>query len=66
MPPRSIFGRGNGHASSGHLERRGIGDVDTLTVGEYHRLPVGLIGSGWQLWLSTMAINPAAMAAIAT
>src|SRR6266702_5342914 len=23
------------HATSGHLERRGIGDVDTLTVGEY-------------------------------
>jgi omega-6 fatty acid desaturase (delta-12 desaturase) len=23
------------HASSGHLERRGIGDVDTLTVNEY-------------------------------
>src|SRR6266849_9091229 len=23
------------HASSGHLERRGIGDVDTLTVDEY-------------------------------
>jgi omega-6 fatty acid desaturase (delta-12 desaturase) len=77
------------HASSGHLERRGIGDVDTLTAGEYlslsfwgrlryrayrhplvmfcigpaylfilrHRLPVGLIGSGWQPWLSTMATN---------
>ena len=77
------------HASSGHLEWRGIGDVDTLTVGEYlslsfwgrlryrayrhplvmfcigpaylfilrHRLPVGLIGSGWQPWLSTMATN---------
>src|SRR5258705_3779311 len=23
------------HASAGHLDRRGIGDVDTLTVGEY-------------------------------
>jgi acyl-lipid omega-6 desaturase (Delta-12 desaturase) len=23
------------HATSGHLERRGIGDVDTLTVREY-------------------------------
>jgi acyl-lipid omega-6 desaturase (Delta-12 desaturase) len=23
------------HAASGHLERRGIGDVDTLTVQEY-------------------------------
>lgn len=79
------------HASSGHLERRGIGDVDTLTVQEYlslsfwgrlryrayrhplimfgigpaylfilrHRLPHGLIGSGWQPWLSTMATNVA-------
>jgi omega-6 fatty acid desaturase (delta-12 desaturase) len=26
------------HASSGHLERRGIGDVDTLTVREYRAL----------------------------
>ena len=84
------------HASSGHLERRGIGDVDTLTVHEYlslsvwgrlryrayrnplvmfgigpaylfilrHRLPAGLLFSGWQLWLSTMATN-VAIAAIA-
>jgi acyl-lipid omega-6 desaturase (Delta-12 desaturase) len=27
------------HATSGHLERRGIGDVDTLTVQEYLSLP---------------------------
>ena len=27
------------HASSGNLERRGIGDIDTLTVAEYHALP---------------------------
>src|SRR5438067_10706998 len=26
------------HASSGHLERRGIGDIDTLTVREYNEL----------------------------
>ena len=26
------------HASSGHLERRGIGDIDTLTVREYQAL----------------------------
>jgi acyl-lipid omega-6 desaturase (Delta-12 desaturase) len=77
------------HAGSGHLERRGIGDVDTLTVHEYlllcfwgrlryrayrnplvmfgigpaylfilrHRLPFGLLFSGWQPWLSTMATN---------
>ncbi len=79
------------HATSGHLERRGIGDVDTLTVREYlsrsfwgrlcyrayrtplvmfglgpaylfilqYRLPVGLLSSGWQPWLSTMATNVA-------
>jgi omega-6 fatty acid desaturase (delta-12 desaturase) len=27
------------HATSGHLERRGMGDVDTLTVREYQSLP---------------------------
>ena len=27
------------HASSGHLGRRGMGDIDTLTVGEYLALP---------------------------
>ncbi len=77
------------HASAGNLEKRGIGDVTTLTVGEYlalgrwrrlayrlyrhpvfmfgvapaylfllqHRLPIGLMGKGWQPWLSTMATN---------
>jgi len=86
------------HASSGNLERRGIGDVDTLTVSEYlalsrlrrflyrlyrhpivmfgvgpaylfilkHRLPVGLMGGGWQPWLSTMATNLAIAVAAAT
>jgi omega-6 fatty acid desaturase (delta-12 desaturase) len=85
------------HAGSGHLERRGIGDVDTLTVGEYlslsfwrrlryrayrhplvmfgigpaylfilqHRLPVGLISSGWRPWLSAMATNLAIAAVVA-
>ncbi len=85
------------HATSGHLDRRGIGDVDTLTVSEYlalsfwgrlryrayrhplvmfgigpaylfilrHRLPVGLFGSGWQGWFSTMATNLAIAAVIA-
>jgi len=79
------------HAGSGNLDRRGFGDVDTLTVREYralpklgrlryrlyrhpavmfgigpaylfivrHRLPVGLMRSGWRLWLSTMATNTA-------
>jgi omega-6 fatty acid desaturase (delta-12 desaturase) len=77
------------HATSGNLERRGIGDVDTLTVDEYlslsrwgrlryrlyrhplvmfglgpaylfflrQRLPIGMMRSGWQPWLSTMATN---------
>src|SRR6266436_639188 len=79
------------HAASGNLDRRGMGDVDTLTVREYlalsrgrrigyrlyrhpvvmfgfgpaylfimrHRLPVGLMRSDWQPWLSTMATNAA-------
>ena len=86
------------HATSGNLERRGIGDVDTLTVHEYlalgrwgrlryrvyrhpfimfglapaylfivqHRLPVGLMRSGWQPWLSTGATNVAIAAVVAT
>ena len=84
------------HASCGNLDRRGIGDIDTLTVREYlarsfwgrmkyrlyrnplvlfvigpayifilqQRLPVGLMRSGWQPWLSTQATN-AAIAIIA-
>ena len=28
------------HATSGHLDRRGTGDVDTLTVREYQSLPI--------------------------
>ena len=79
------------HARSGNLDRRGIGDVDTLTVREFlalprwrqlvyrlyrhpivmfgvgpaylfilrHRLPRGLMRSGWRSWLSTMATNAA-------
>ncbi len=77
------------HATSGNLDRRGIGDVDTLTVREYqalswfgrlkyrlyrhplvmfgvgpaylfllqHRVPLGLMRTGWQPWASTMATN---------
>ncbi len=84
------------HASTGNLDRRGIGDVATLTVREYcalsrwgrlkyrlyrhplvmfglgpaylfflqHRLPMGLMRSGWQPWASTMITN-AGIAAIA-
>jgi len=79
------------HANSGNLGRRGIGDIDLLTVREYlalsnwrqrlyrlyrhplvmfgigpayqfvvrHRLPLGLMRSGWRPWLSTMATNVA-------
>ena len=84
------------HATAGNLDRRGMGDVETLTVREYlalprgrrllyrlyrnplvmfglgpaylfflqHRLPVGMMRSGWTPWLSTMATN-AALALIA-
>ncbi|MCG8434557.1 MAG: fatty acid desaturase, partial [Gammaproteobacteria bacterium] len=77
------------HASSGCLDHRGHGDINTLTVEEYrnlspsrrlqyrlyrhplvmfgigpayqfilqHRLPVGLMRSGWQPWISTMGTN---------
>jgi omega-6 fatty acid desaturase (delta-12 desaturase) len=86
------------HSTSGNLDRRGIGDIDTLTVREYlarsrwgrwryrlyrhplvmfglgpaylfivqHRLPVGFMRSGWQLWLGTMATNVAIAAVVAT
>jgi omega-6 fatty acid desaturase (delta-12 desaturase) len=86
------------HSTSGNLDRRGMGDIDTLTVREYlarsrwgrlryriyrhplvmfgigpaylfvvqHRLPVGLMRSGWQPWLSTMATNVAIAAVVAT
>jgi acyl-lipid omega-6 desaturase (Delta-12 desaturase) len=86
------------HATSGNLDRRGMGDIDTLTVQEYlarsrwgrlryriyrhpvimfgigpaylffvqHRLPVGLMRSGWQPWLSTMATNAGIAAVVAS
>jgi len=86
------------HAGSGNLDRRGIGDIDTLTVREFlalsrrrqllyrlyrhpivmfgigpaylfilrHRLPTGLLRSGWQPWLSAMATNVAIAALVVT
>ena len=77
------------HASSGNLDHRGFGDIDTLTVSEFlsrsrsrqlayrlyrhpivmlglgptylfvfrHRLPIGMMRSGWKPWLSTMGTN---------
>ena len=79
------------HASSGNLDHRGFGDIDTLTVSEFlersrwrqllyrlyrhpivmfglgptylfilrHRLPIGMMRSGWKPWLSTMGTNAA-------
>ena len=86
------------HASSGNLDHRGFGDIDTLTVREFlassrwrrvlyrlyrnpivmfgvgpmylfvlqHRLPVGLMRSGWRSWLSAMATNLAIAVLAAT
>src|SRR6266404_5836164 len=69
------------HAGSGNLDRRGLGDVDTLTVREClalprsrrllyrlyrHPLPIGLMRSGWQPWISTMATNAAITILVAT
>jgi acyl-lipid omega-6 desaturase (Delta-12 desaturase) len=85
------------HASSGNLDRRGIGDIGTLTVSEYqarsrfgqflyrlyrhpvvmfgvgpaylflvrHRLPIGMMPSGWRPWLSVMLTNVAIAVLIA-
>lgn len=91
LTPHDVWRRTHAlhHASSGNLDRRGIGDVDTLTVREYvalsrrgrlayrlyrhplvmfaigpaylfilqHRLPLGLMRTGWQPWMSAMATN---------
>jgi omega-6 fatty acid desaturase (delta-12 desaturase) len=82
------------HAGMGNLERRGIGDIRTLTVGEYealsrprrilyqvyrhplvlfglgpaflfllqNRVPTGMTGDGWQVWIGPMATNAATLA----
>jgi acyl-lipid omega-6 desaturase (Delta-12 desaturase) len=86
------------HANSGNLDRRGLGDINTLTVREFlalsrwrqlqyrmyrhpivmfgvgpaylfvlrHRLPTGLMRSGWRAWLSAMATNIAIAVLITT
>jgi acyl-lipid omega-6 desaturase (Delta-12 desaturase) len=93
LTPYDVWRRSHAahHAGSGNLERRGIGDIDTLTVREYlamakwgrlryrlyrnpvimfglgpaylfliqHRLPIGLMRSGSQPWLSAMGTNAA-------
>ena len=43
------------HASSGNLDRRGVGDVDTLTVAEYLALP------GWRRFGYRLYRHPAVM-----
>ena len=46
------------HATSGNLSRRGVGDIDTLTVAEYHaRTP-------WGRWRYRLYRSPAVMFAI--
>ena len=84
------------HATCGNLDRRGIGDINTLTVREYaslsrmgrlgyriyrhplvlfgigpaylfflqHRVPVGLMRSGWGPWLSSQGTNVSIAAAV--
>ena len=85
------------HASTGNLDSRGVGDVDTLTVAEFgalsrtrrllyrlyrhplvlfgvgpayqfllrHRLPIGMMKSGWRPWLSALGTNASIAAVIA-
>lgn len=47
MTPYSLWKREHAHhhAGSGNLERRGVGDIDTLTVKEYAAL--SLLGRAW-------------------
>jgi omega-6 fatty acid desaturase (delta-12 desaturase) len=47
------------HATSGHLGRRGTGDVDTLTVREYQSLP------GWRRALYRLTRHPLVMLGVA-
>ena len=91
MTPYYVWRRSHAehHAANGNLDRRGIGDIDTLTIEEYraksptqrvlyrlyrhplvmfglgpaylfllrHRLPIGLMRSGWQPWVSAFTTN---------
>ena len=57
------------HATSGNLDRRGVGDVTTLTVCEYflirHRIPTGSPLRHRQNWLSILGTDAAIAAVIA-
>lgn len=91
LTPYEVWRRSHAahHASAGNLDKRGMGDILTLTVAEYealspfgrlryrlyrhplvlfglgpvylflmqHRLPVGLMRSGWRYWASAMGTN---------
>jgi omega-6 fatty acid desaturase (delta-12 desaturase) len=44
------------HATSGNLDRRGVGDVDTLTVAEFRRLPTWRRRLAYRLTRSPLAV----------
>ena len=98
LTPYDVWRRNHAihHSTHGNLNRRGVGDMPTLTVREYqtrgwfgralyrivrnplflfgivpfymfflqHRLPIGLMQSGWQYWVSAMATNAALFVAL--
>ncbi|MBW4709411.1 fatty acid desaturase [Roseobacter sp. YSTF-M11] len=91
LTPYDVWRRSHSihHAGAGNLEKRGMGDVVTLTVAEYrarnwlgrlryrayrhplvlfvlgpaylfyleNRLPFGLMGDGWRIWVSSIGTN---------
>ncbi len=91
LTPYDVWKRAHAvhHASHGNLDKRGMGDIHTMTVAEYeaaswrgklayrlyrnpvvmfgigpiymfyfqHRLPVGMMNSGWRVWTSAMGTN---------
>ncbi|MFK7879801.1 fatty acid desaturase [Roseobacter sp.] len=91
LTPYDVWRRSHSlhHSAAGNLDKRGIGDVITLTVQEYrarswfgrlkyrtyrnplvlfvlgpaylfyleNRVPVGQMGEGWRIWLSSMGTN---------
>jgi omega-6 fatty acid desaturase (delta-12 desaturase) len=57
LTPYDVWRRSHSihHATSGNLARRGIGDIDTLTVAEYVSMPT------WRRWLYRLYRNPFVM-----